>query len=92
MKVKIDKKIADLYSRNSLSCEVSLVWVLGYIYKDYGKQVPKELFDGQITEYILQDIDDSIIEQIGEKFDMQIGVDAIVNFLCTVAFILGGEE
>jgi hypothetical protein len=92
LKVKIDKYIAQLYVNKKLSYEVSLEWILGYINKEYSRHISKGLLNKQLSEYVYQEIDDDIIEGIYKKFDAKIGVDEVVNFLCIMAFALGGEE
>lgn len=92
MRIRVQKQIADLYRKNKLSFEVSLDWVIGYIHKDYSRQVTQNILYQQTTEYTFEEMSEGIIEQIQKKFNVDNNMDEIINFLCLMAFLLGGDE
>lgn len=92
MKVKICRGISQLYDDNNLSINVSIEWILGYCVKEFGNQIPGDLFNMYEHDYLLVDINDDIVMQAKKKFNPAGNIDGLINFLCLMAFSLGGGE
>lgn len=92
MKVSVSKELALLYKRKSLNYEISVEWILGYIDEEFSRLISSQLGKELTSDYEILEIDDDIIKRIYRKFDSSIAIDGLFNFLCTIAFVLGGEE
>lgn len=92
MVVKVNKELALLYESKSLNCEMSVRWVLGYINDKYSQLISSQAIKKVTPDYKEQEVDDDLINRIYRKFNSSINIDDLFNFLCTIAFLLGGEE
>jgi len=90
--VKVNKELVSLYESKRLNCEMSVEWVLGYINKKYSALISRQIITEMPQDYILSEVDDELVKAIYRKFDSSIDINAIFNFLCTMALLLGGEE
>ena len=90
-KIHINNQIYSLYRKSRLDINVSLEWILGYVYTDYCTMIKELPFIFNLDSGIECNIDEAVIVRISKEFS-GLDITQMINILLWLAFILGGGE